>query len=75
MEARFASGDQARVDAAFTSGDANRRVPQRLTEAHVLAALQAANGIDIDIDILVGTHQRQRLAHLAGRSPLNAVVA
>ncbi|MEO8778909.1 MAG: hypothetical protein ABI389_09590 [Rhodanobacter sp.] len=41
----FASGDLSRIDKAFTSSDANGVLPEHLTEANALAALQAANAI------------------------------
>lgn len=41
----FASGDQARIEKDFTSSDANQIPAKHLTEAHVLAALQAASDI------------------------------
>lgn len=41
----FASGDQARIERAFTSSDAKGIPPAHLTEANALAALQAAKAI------------------------------
>lgn len=43
----FASGDPARIRAAFTSADAKGVAPEPLTEAAVLAALSAANAVNL----------------------------